>query len=80
MRCKKCGGVLHFLLIDVLGIRYYQCHTNLTTVNLRSQRGGFFTKCGEVYNEFGVAWHNFIAYNSEGKQRVVSYDELKGGK
>lgn len=69
MRCKNCGSILHFYVLDITGNSFYKCHTNLTVLGHRGQPR--FVFCGTIHDNQGKVFNGFIAYNSEGKAQTV---------
>jgi len=52
-RCKKCGGVMGFLLRTVQGQSIFFCSNNVTTMDMQGTRGTTLVACGNHQDDEG---------------------------
>ena len=74
MRCKKCGGIMKWLVTLQGGERLYRCTTGLTHLNKDGSRGSIMVACGNVQdNEHRIIKQGtHVAYVSDNKLQVMT--------
>ena len=75
MRCKACGSIMHHVLTDINGNRYYRCTCGLTGFDSDGSRLTTIRQCGTVQdNRAQIIPNGRVAYIGDGKLTTLKID------